>query len=376
MMTDGMIYNRGLFISANIADIHFSAFNPANQYKILKEQFCDVIDKLPKLDMIAIPGDIYDHKLMGNSDGLYYASLFIDDIINIARRHNSTVIIIHGTYSHDADQLKNFYHYMNDPTVDVRVVTTIQFLIVKNCRILCIPELYGVDENIYQQFLHYSGYYDQVLMHGTFEGAVYGNTVGNGRLFTIHDFDMCLGFMIGGHVHKPGCHKGYFYYTGCPYRWKFGEEEDKGFLISIHDLDTQRHYIHFQKVISSSYITISLKDIKYANPKDMIEYINRLKQERGIDYLKIKFEYPIAGADKVIINNYYRNSPTTFVEFLNMQEERKKEMEANGIVNDELSFLLNPTLSEYEKFIMYVNMKEGCEFITIDKLKSILEEEI
>lgn len=368
--------DRGTLISAHIADLHFSAFNPREQYNILKEQFIDVIDKYPKLDIISVDGDIYHHKLMGNSDGLYYASLIIDNIMTVARKHNATVVLIHGTFSHDADQLKNFYHYMIDYDVDVRIVTTVQFENIKGAKILCIPELYGFDESIYEKFLHKSGYYDEVFMHGTFKGAVYKDSIGNGRLFTPRDFDMCRGFMIGGHVHTPGCHSGYFYYTGCPYRWRFGEEEDKGFLVTTHDLNTHRHYVHFQKIISNTYITIDMNDIENNDPKVIIEYINNLKINQNIDYLKIRFKVPITGADKVIIDNYYRNNPYTFVEFLDLVEERKLEQQKNGIIEEEYDFILDNNLSDMEKFVKFVNIKEGNDFISVDKLKAILEEQL
>ena len=325
---------RGLFVAVHIADLHFGAFNPQEQFQILKDQFLSVLDTLPRIDLISIDGDIYDHKLMGNSDGLYYASLFIDEIVRISKIH----------------------HW--------------------NTRVLCIPELYGVDESIYQRYLHYSGYYDEAYMHGTFQGSVYGNNVGNGRLFTPVDFDMCKGFMIGGHVHTPGCFSGYFYYTGSPYRWKFGEEEDKGFLITIHDLDTHQHYVHFQKIISKSYITIDLEQIQNTNPKDLIEYINRLKKERGIDYLKVRVKQPISGSDKVIINNYYRNSPYTSVEFTSVEEDMLQKKEKDAQLDENLSFLLDNRLSEIDKFIQFVNFNEGCEFITVDQFMDILNEQI
>ena len=289
---------------------------------------------------------------MANSDGIYYASKFIDELIQVARAKNATVILLHGTYSHDADQLKLFYHYQENSDVDVRVVTQIQFEQVKNCRILCIPELYGVDESIYQKYLTYSGYYDEAIMHGTFEGSVYNNIVGNGRLFRMTDFKMCLGFMIGGHVHKPGCFSGYFYYCGCPYRWKFGEEEEKGFIITTHDLDTHQHYVHFEKIYSDSYITIDLKDIVSNDPVD--------------------------GADKVLINNNYRENKNIYVEFMNLMEEQKMKAEgavsSNGELDSDYAFILDDKLSDMEKFVRYANLQEGYEFITVDKLKQILSE--
>ena len=363
-------------IGACTADLHFAAFDQKKQYEILKEQFVDVIRSYPQLDFILVCGDIYDRKLMGNSDGLLYAANLIEDIINIAREKNSTVILIHGTFSHDADQLKNFYHYMSDPTVDVRVVTSIQFLDVKGTRMLCIPELYGIPEEYYQEILHYNGYYDYCFLHGTFEGSVYGDKpIGNGRLFTMNDFDMCSGFMVGGHVHTPGCHKGYFYYTGCPYRWRFGEEEDKGFLTTVYDTGTRAHYVHFNKIESFRYITLEWKDV-LQDPKSAIEYINRIQREQGIDYLKMKFTVPVKGADKVALQNYYKHNGNTFVEFLDTIEEKRLSDKENGVLNTDYEFILDPHLSDLEKFVRFVNMKEGKEFITVDKLREILDEKI
>ena len=368
--------NRGTFISVHIADLHFAAFTPKEQYELLATQFLPTISSLPKIDMISVNGDIFDHKLMGNSDGIYYASMFIDNLVQLAKARQCTLILLHGTYSHDADQLKLFYHYMEDNTVDVRVITQIQFEQVKNTRILCIPELYGVDETIYQNVLHHSGWYDECIIHGTFEGAVYGNTVGNGRLFTMKDFDMCTGFIIGGHVHKPGCFGGYFYYCGCPYRWRFGEEEEKGYLICAHDLDSGYQHVDFQPIRSSRYVTIDIKDIISNDPQQVIAYIDNLRKEQGIDYLKIKFKHPVEGSTKVILNNYYRNSRTTFVEFMSVMEEQKAMSETNNDIEEEYNFILDDSLSDMEKFVMYVNLKEGTEFITVDRLKEILAEEI
>ena len=364
-----------LLIGVCIADLHFGAFDPQKQYNILKEQFINVIKDLPVLDYIAILGDLYDHKMMGNSNGLLYASLLVEDIVQIAKEKNAIVVILNGTFSHDANQTSNLYHYLNDPSIDIRIITSVQFIDIRGTKILCIPELYGLDESIYQDYLTYSGYYDLAFLHGTFEGSVYGNNVGQGRLFTIHDFMMCKGFMVGGHVHTPGCHKGYFYYTGTPYRYKFGEEEAKGFLITIYDYSTRGHYVHFKEITSDTYITINIEDIISNDPKVIIDYINKLQKDQGINYLKVRFKYPIDGSDKVIIDNYYRNNPNTFVEFLSLVEEQKiKDREAGLIEDNQYDFILDPKIPDLEKFVRYVNMKEECTFITVDKLKEILSE--
>lgn len=369
---------RGLFIAAHIADLHFAAFDPKKQYKILRDQYISVLNTLPRLDMITIAGDIFDHKLMGNSEGIYYAIKFIDDVVDIAKKLHSTIIMIHGTFSHDADQLKLFYHYQERTDVDIRIRNTISMEQVGNARILCIPELYGVSEEVYNDYLHCQGLYDEVIIHGTFEGSVYGNNVGNGRLFNMKDFSNCRGFAISGHVHTPGCFEKYFYYCGTPYRYKFGEEEDKGFLITAHDLDTNMHYAYFNTIISDTYVTLKLDQLVDKDPQNIISKINSTKLEQAIDFLKVKFNFPIDGSSKMVIQSYYRTNPTVSVEFLNPVEEQQYENKEKGeeVLGDQYQFLFNNKISDEEKFCRFVNMKEGQNIISVQKLKEILNSRI
>ena len=100
---------RGKLIQAHIADVHFGAFDPKTQYEILMHQCVSKLYELPKLDVIALDGDLFDHKVMSNSDTTMYASLFVDSLVTLAKYSGATLIILHGTFSHDYDQLKIFY---------------------------------------------------------------------------------------------------------------------------------------------------------------------------------------------------------------------------------------------------------------------------
>ena len=366
---------RGTLIEVHFADLHFGAFDPKTQYDILMEQAITKIERMPSIDIISIDGDTFDHKVMCNSNAAMYATKFVDYLVGLCARKNATLIILGGTYSHDFDQLKLFYHYMDNSknnTVDVRVITNIQFEMIKGARILMVPELNGLDESIYQKYFHESGWYDEAFVHGTFEGSVYGNLVsGNSRLLTAHDFNYCKGFAISGHVHKSGCFQGFYYYCGCPYRWKFGEEEDKGFLIVAHDLDTQIHYVDFQPLESYRYDTIYVDELISEDPKNICDYINSRRIEAGIDYIKVRFRVNIPGQNRTIINNYYRNNPTTFVEFLNNEQiEQSKHTET--LESEQYSYLIDKNISDLERFVRYVNEKEGAEFISVEKLNELL----
>lgn len=372
--------NRGTLIEVHLADLHFGAFDPKKQYQILVEQVLSDIAQLPKLDIISIDGDLFDHKVMSNSDAALYASKFVADLVHIAKQKNATLILLAGTYSHDFDQLKLFYHYMdnsNNYGVDVRVITNIQFEYIKGAKILMVPELNSIDESVYQKFFNQSGWYDAAFVHGTFEGSVYGNlTSGSSRLLTAEDFKYCTGVAISGHVHKAGCFQGFYYYCGCPYRWKFGEEEEKGYIILAHDLDTQVHYVDFRPIKSFRYDTIFLDQLISEDPKAICDYINQRKINDGIDFIKVKFRVPIPGYNKTIINNYYRNNPTTFVEFMDVSEVEKQKQEQAIMNNSQYSYLMDPGISDFERFVMYVNEKEGCEFITVQKLTELLGDRI
>lgn len=371
---DDIRYNRtrGTLVIASIADIHMGRINPKVQYDILKEQFLSKIAELPKLDIIAIPGDFYDHKVMANSTIAMYGSLLMADIVNLARAKNATVLYVVGTKSHDDDTYRLWYSYVQDPTIDFRLVDTIRYEYIKGSKILCIPELYGVDEEVYQYYLHGS-WYDMCFMHGTFKGAVYGDNVGQGRLFTMDDFSHCMGMIISGHVHVAGCYSKYFYYCGSPIRWNHGEEQDKGFILACINLDNMSHYVDFEKIESFKYKTINLDNIIDEDPQVVINYINDLKAKEGIDYIKIRFSCPVSQANKVIISNVYKQKDDTTVEFLSTQEENLKKIELQQ-ENEKYNFILDPSLTDEQKFCMYVNENVGYEFITVDKLKEILSE--
>ena len=95
-----------------------------------------------------------------------------------------------------------------------------------------------------------SGWYDMCFMHGTIEGAVYGNNTKEGRLFKINDFRYCLGPIISGHVHTGGCFNQCFYYTGSALRYRHGEENPKGFLLVLYNMDTRKYYVHLEEIVS------------------------------------------------------------------------------------------------------------------------------
>lgn len=368
--------NRGILITAHISDLHFPVIDPKKQYSILEDQFIRKLESMPKLDLICVNGDIFDHRIQLSSEGTLYASMFIARLVEIAKSHNATLIILQGTLSHDANQLKIYYHYMQRTDVDVRIVTNIRFEMVKNARILCIPELYGIPEEYYQEYLFGSGFYDLCIMHGTIHGAVYGDNVGNGRLFRIEDFFNCAGPIISGHIHKPAVFNNHFYYCGSPYRWRFDDDHFKGFILMSYNLDSRMYYLDYEEIISDTYKTISISQLINNDPIETINYIRSLKEKENIDFIRVKFESNIPGASRMSLNNQFRNDDSVVLDFYSPEKEIAKQAEEKIKEDGEkLLFLLDPKLTDEQKFVYYVNyLKQDEKYLTIEELENILKE--
>ena len=364
---------RGVLSMVHLCDLHFGVIDPKEEYTILEEQILNKIEKMQILDIISINGDLFHRKYMSNTAPVLYASLFMSKIREIAIKKNATVILIAGTREHDAGQLQLFYHYLNDPEFDIRIVETIQFEYVKGAKILCIPELYNVEENIYKNFLWDSGPYDLCFMHGTIKGAVYGDNSGQSRLFTINDFGNCLGPIISGHVHVAGCFEKYFYYGGSPIRWKFGEEEEKGFLIVLYDMDTRYHYTHMIPVYSFRYDTINIDDLIANDPKDIIEYINNLKEKENIDYIRIEFGEDFPRDNIELLKAYYQTNGK-----IKMKMTRSKQISQENNFNtqlyDQYSYMFDKNLSPYDILARYINEQENSVIVTGDQIKELVED--
>lgn len=365
--------NRGNRVIVSTADLHFGSIDPKITYQILKEQFISKIMLLPKVDIIAIAGDIFERKYMANSDPITYATLFMGELMQVAKEKNASVIVVMGTREHDADQLRLFYHYRNNPEYDIYIVEQLQFVYTKGMQILCIPELYGLPEEQYDIVLNHS-FYDMCIMHGTIKGSVYGDNVKEGRLFTIDDFKYCTGPIISGHIHTGGCFDSDFYYTGSPIRYKFGEEGAKGFLILLYDLDSRRYYMHLEPIESFRYDTISIDQLLLSDPKEVVEYINNLKEKEKIDYLRIEISPSYPQEHIEILKTYFRN-----------RQDIKFKIDKNKKINDEIenkeselynqySYIFDPNLSEFEILARYINDKEGYIIVEADTIKKLMED--
>lgn len=371
---------RGISMQAHISDLHFGKIDPKVEFNILKEQFIDRIKDLP-LDCISIDGDFFDRLFMSNTDTTLYANLFFKELYNICKNNakrgiHTVLILILGTKNHDADQLRLFYPYLEDKEVDLRIVETIQFQYINGCRVLCIPELYNVTDDEYSKVLYESGAYDMVFMHGSIEGAIYDNKMGESKIFSPSDFSCCMGPVVAGHVHTGPAVHGFCYYNGSPIRWNFGEEETKGFQLVLYDMDTRYYYIHKEPVHSFRYDTISIDDIIMTDPQKVISYINDLREKEGIDYIRLKCVSNYDTQDALnIIKEYYRTDKTVKFKFDKEMSPDEKSFDQQTVeMYDKYSYLFDKSMSTYEIFARFINDNQSDIIVTADDIIDALKE--
>lgn len=370
------INNNNYLIEVHIADIHFGAIDPSKQFNILYEQFIQKINCI-NFDILSIDGDIFDKKFMANSEAIRYGMEFIRICSEMCINKNATMIIISGTESHDAGQLKLFYGYLEDERLDIRIVEHAKFEYVKGLKILCIPEEYGKGEEYYRTLLNES--YDTVFMHGTVVGSVYGankEDLSSKKypVFSIESFGGCRGPIISGHVHKAMCLNGYIYYCSNPIRYRFGEEEEKGFVIVMHDRISCMHSMNFIPIKSFRYDTIDITQLSWNEPNEVIQYLDNLLAN-GVDNIRIDFSKLDEPTVQKIIEQYYcNNSNVSIKRFIQKDSPQVNATDAIMDKYSDLGFLLDPNMDSYTKFVNFINHNMGSQYITVDKLKAVLSD--
>lgn len=366
-------------IQIHIADLHFGAIDPMTELDLLNKQFLIPISRI-SFSILSINGDIFDRRFPANHPAITAAIEFVNRCAMLCKMRDAALILISGTDSHDAGQLSLFTDLHNTTGAEIHIVDHIQFVHTHGVKILCIPEEYNKGAAYYDNFLKES--YDFCFLHGTLVGGVPMATEENLNskrepVFSLDCFSGCRGPIIAGHVHTAMCLNSYMYYCSSPMRWRFGEEQEKGFGILVTNLDNFSHHYQFMPIQSFIYKTISISDIDTSDPEKMLIYIQHLLAG-GIDHLRIKCdglpEYQLR-----LLQETIRSHRLDQVKLM-APSQRKQELfstdeaQETNLTDDmkKIKFILDSNIDNYTKFVMFLNLNEGSDFMTVDRLKAIL----
>ena len=257
------------------ADIHLSA----NHFKYLEkpfEFFKNTVKEIRPL-ITVLSGDIFDTRVNADEDIYHYT---INSILEITQ-YSKYVIVLDGTYSHDyntLDILKTYSKFIKN----LFFIKTKTILNINNLKILCLPEEYPDDKITFYSDI-FNDKYDYVFGHGDIEGALLhsgaDNTMLKGFKFNKEKLSSLGKYVIFGHYHKHQFLTDNLLYIGSLGRFKFGEEEDKGF-IKIDNIYDEKPLLKF--IVSPS---VSMNTINLNNEDDLDNILSNYSQDTE---LKIK----------------------------------------------------------------------------------------
>lgn len=379
-----MIQNE-LFVTAFIADIHFGAQKAESLYQQLNERFLKVI-KGKKLDMIVFGGDLFHSIITMNYSTSKYVLLFMERVLDLcAVQKIPYVRIIQGTMSHDNNQLKNFHIYENRTDVNFKIIPTVQEEILpEGIRILYVPEEYMENpESYYSEYLTQDKKYDFIFGHGMFKETSFTAkkqksevTMSKAPVFDSKIFiNSCKGPIYFGHIHIHQGIKKFIFYSGSFSRFRFGEEEDKGWYLNIYDIKTHKFVHEFiVNTMAPTYETLTCILNPQITPEFLTNQIQNMLHVADNVRLKLIIQDDTDSAYIIsYLNEMYKNNSSVKLDIQNTFEFKQEAMvdKAMEQVWDKYNFLKDEKISHEEKIQKFIKEKHHKD-IPLEIIKDVL----
>ena len=367
-----------------IGDIHFGYY-PA---KLLYEEFKLVIDNITNdIDAIMIAGDYFDTKLTLSSKHSLYAIKAFCDIINKCEQTGTKIRMIRGTVSHDPEnQLVNLANIAKSSKADFKLYNTVgEEELFPDFNVLYIPEEYMENKDeYYKEFFNKK--YQCIIGHGMFEETNFViNKSLNMKKYPVFNSEfmenLCEGPIIFGHIHKSQLIRNRIMYTGSFTRSRYGEEEDKGFIITTYETDTNEYEFKFivnEKATKYDTIIIDNKsDIFSMLLNEQIHFIKESIKKYKKDKLRIKIiipdDYDNTKAFIDSVTTVFGNIENVDIVISDNSKEitKQKTKEIVDKLIMKYNFIFDKNISYEEKIQQYIYAKKG-RLLDIENVRKII----
>lgn len=250
--------------------------------------------QLEDADLLNIGGDIWD-TILTLCESTNIIEAFLLDLLQHCNKHNVTVRILLGTYSHDRTQssiipmLQEKYEYKNDLKYIDRV--SLEYIEHLDLRILYLPDDLPFNSSEHcLEFVHELlkqrdwNYIDYVFGHGYFDHMLPSSIPRKPKVtFHVDQFkDIVRRYILMGHVHQSNFTDNVFYNNSFD-RLAHGEEDPKGY-IKIIDFGDKAEIEFIENKDATKFITLDLSSYTDQDELGKI-YINKLKTLFGNDAL-------------------------------------------------------------------------------------------
>lgn len=236
-----------------IADLHVGCISDTDYFFSV---ITDIFDKelnQKKTDAVVFLGDYFDRLFKANDEYIALAIDIMSYLTTICRKNRIKIRMVYGTESHEMSQYQLFRPYLNRKDLDVRVIeTATEEELSPGVRVLYLPEEYVTDKSkFYDTFFNDEQRYDYIFGHGIVEEGwptPLGTSPSAGKEKHVPRFKSKELLSSGKLVLMGHYHCRNQFYLGSLFRWRFGEEEPKGYGIIEDDLltfvENERAYVY------------------------------------------------------------------------------------------------------------------------------------
>lgn len=373
------------------ADKHWGVMKPEDQYRssyIIKQFLASY-----PIDLYVNLGDFFETKLLLNSKASVYAVRDFTEKVMICGARGIPVRAIKGTKSHDYDQWNIFDNLMHDESLNFRYFAT--------CTVEeTLPGLriwYGPEENV--NFTEYVNMYCDLLLDRTIHmGALHGNfdkimpsiaikaaeaDKTSTQLIYRYDelADIVHGPLVAGHWHDGDAHE-HLSYVGSYDRWKFGEDEPKGFAIYEYNTDTEEYrFVKVPNIMAGNYKTYEVFTSLYKSVKEYKLLVDAVRATLEADSriqvrILVKIDYLYPDTEQQLENLKFRFANEKRVKFTVVNqvrsETKKKEREVIQRLDNEFSYVRDKNMDEAEKIHRFIIQMNGNDH-PVEKIAALIQ---
>lgn len=379
-----------------ISDIHVGAIPPSELWGQLQASFFSYANTLDQLDFIVIAGDFFDYKLYLNSPHSEVAVRIMTAIYELAKRHDAKIRVVYGTESHESNQYRIFDNLTKDEAVDFKIITTAsEEQLFDDTKVLYLPEEFILDKReYYKEFFEKENEYDYVFGHGIIQ-EVMTNAVRHmdkksnrpkPAVFTTSDLgNICKGMCFFGHYHIHQTVTDNISYIGSFTRWKFDEDEDKGFFMTEKKGDKVKSKFiindYADKYITHSY---GYSHKIFSSEDEFVKEMESVIYEVSSDIhtrirLMVNIPENLPWANFIIeyLKNKFSSIDRVKVNIINGYAEKRDLADKEQI--DEIlgtyDFIFDRDLKLEDKCIQFIKLKYGKD-VTPERMREILYKEM
>lgn len=268
----------------HLPDLHLghSKVSTADTYERLHKF---AFPEIEKCNLLVFGGDYFNESIALNSDAGYYAILIMDEIIQLAMKHQFYIRVVRGTTFHDRKQNRLFLRYSKLMINGLPLIRYFDTVSVET-DLLGMDLLYIPDDLPYDNVMDHIKEVmnkvhvpsvDLVISHGYFKHLL---PIGIPREpKNTLDWNLLKPFVHGcvlnGHVHIPSVYERVVS-GGSFERMQHGEEHDKGFFTIQYNLKT--HSVHFDFHINTEALLFKTIRLDKSSELNVELYKNKLKK--------------------------------------------------------------------------------------------------